>query len=127
MLGGIGFQLGKHRLSDFTLYADLLSVSLIIFSLLTIEYFDRFIKDKPIREVFETPMANPGSYNRLSTKRGPRFPRLVIPLLYGMSFSLLCLFIRCVYSLVSLWDILLKAAIMQRGLPSCRTFWWLER
>jgi len=88
MLAGIAFQLA----------------SLIVFSTLSVEYFYRLITNKPIRDVGTSSVTSPGSSSISFSKGVSGLPRPVVPLIAGIAFSILCLFIRAVYRLIELSD-----------------------
>lgn len=84
MLGGIIFQLGKYSTRSFATKLMGITVSVIIFSALGFEFFFRYLKDEPVREV-QYGMANKGLF-------GQRVRRMA----FGLFFSTLCIFIRYV-------------------------------
>ncbi|KIM74097.1 hypothetical protein PILCRDRAFT_815278 [Piloderma croceum F 1598] len=83
MLGGIVLQL----------------VSLVVYVTCALEFYLRFLKDRPIREI-STSNAEKGEIKR------PMDTRMMI-MMGGLAFSSLCLFIRAVYRTIELaggWD-----------------------
>ena len=122
MLGGIVFQMSTDTCRTVVGCPNsrtfFFSVALTFFMLLAAEYFFRFLKDRPYRQVFAT-----GSVATLSNRNREQWNTKHKLLSMALTFSTITLYIRSA-EFSFYYGILLKPA--QIDLPCHRTRRWLE-